>query len=341
MSSVISRETLLQRIQEWMNQGRRAVGPRRMKPDLIQYGILENPQDLLWDGYIHPANSIKEWIFPRHETLYCYNMQGKEIDIQDAVMDIPETLIIGARPCDAASLPILDRVFHWDFEDVFYNRRREAITLVTVACREHDDACFCTSVGVGPATEMGSDAILIPLESGQYEVRCMTPKGEALFSGYTQPSDIKARDFPGPDKGLDLNRIRETITKHFEDPFWAESTRSCLGCGACAHVCPTCHCFDIAEEGNAHGGRRVRNWDSCQFKMFTLHASGHNPRSVQAQRQRQRIYHKFAVYPEKFGPVLCTGCGNCVRNCPAGLGVFGVLEALDRKSREAQHAEHL
>ena len=86
------------------------------------------------------------------------------------------------------------------------------------------------------------------------------------------------------------------------------------------------------DEGSAAEGARVRNWDSCQFPLFTAHASGHNPRSTQPQRQRQRIYHKFAIYPDKFGAILCTGCGNCARNCPVGLGVLRVLEAIDRQT---------
>ena len=93
----------------------------------------------------------------------------------------------------------------------------------------------------------------------------------------------------------------EVLAAGYERPEWQSLTRRCLGCGACAYTCPTCHCFDIVDEGNAAGGVRVRNWDACQFAMFTAHASGHNPRSVQSQRQRQRIYHKFQVYPEKFG----------------------------------------
>ena len=87
----------------------------------------------------------------------------------------------------------------------------------------------------------------------------------------------------------------------------------------------------MVDEGNASAGHRVRNWDACQFAMFTLHASGHNPRNVQSQRQRQRIHHKFQIYPEKFGEVLCTGCGNCTRNCPAGLGVLSVLKTIAAK----------
>ncbi len=105
-----------------------------------------------------------------------------------------------------------------------------------------------------------------------------------------------------------------------------------MGCGACAYTCPVCHCFDIVDEGNGREGVRARNWDACQFPLFTLHASGHNPRHGQGDRQRQRIYHKFHVYPEKFGEILCTGCGNCARNCPVGLGVLPLVT-------EIPHAE--
>ncbi len=62
-----------------------------------------------------------------------------------------------------------------------------------------------------------------------------------------------------------------------------------------------------------------------------MHASGHNPRSNQGQRQRQRVYHKFRIYPEKFDDILCTGCGNCTRNCPVGLGVLPLVEAIAKE----------
>jgi len=60
---------------------------------------------------------------------------------------MPEQIIIGAHPCDAAALPILDKLFNWDPRDDFFNRRREATTVITVACTAHDEQCFCTSVG--------------------------------------------------------------------------------------------------------------------------------------------------------------------------------------------------
>jgi ferredoxin len=91
----------------------------------------------------------------------------------------------------------------------------------------------------------------------------------------------------------------------------------------------------MVDEGGAAGGAKVRNWDACQHALFTLHASGHNPRGTQWQRQRQRVYHKFHIYPQKFGAILCTGCGNCTRNCPVQLGLLPVLNEIQGSGRIA------
>jgi ferredoxin len=280
------------------------------------------------DGFVHPGNSIKEFFFPRHERIYSYRFKGRRLELEDCDPQKVEQLIIGARPCDAASLVILDHVFNWDYKDKFYNERRAATTVVTVGCATFDGNCFCTSVGLGPAAEKGSDAMLYPLGNGEYEVHCLTEKGKALFAGRTQVSDKTAKPAPEPDRKFDAQWVTERLKANYEDPAWKDIVLRCLGCGACAYTCPTCHCFDIGDEGTALGGSRVKNWDSCQFGMFTMHASGHNPRANQGQRQRQRIQHKFRIYPEKFGAILCTGCGNCTRNCPVGLGVLNTLAEL-------------
>jgi ferredoxin len=79
---------------------------------------------------------------------------------------------------------------------------------------------------------------------------------------------------------------------------------------------------------------RRRNWDTCQTCVFTLHASGHNPRGDQNARYRQRIEHKFLAYPLKFGDVLCTGCGRCSRACPTGQDMAEILTAIDARAAE-------
>ena len=328
MSQIISANTLRSLVETWLRDGQRVVAPVRVKPNLVIYQPVQTAEQVALEGFVRPANSIKEAVFPRHEKLFQYRVRDKQIELLPAEPPAQPQVVLAARPCDAAALPILDHVFNWDFRDAAYNRRRALTTVVSLACQEHDPHCFCTSVGCGPDDPRGSDAMLYDLGDGTYEVRTLTDKGQALFVGQLQTSQQVGSASPGPERRASLEAVAEFLAGDFERPEWAGWTNRCLGCGACAYGCPTCHCFDMVDEGGTTCGARVRNWDACQFGQFTLHASGHNPRGVQSQRQRQRVYHKFHVYPQKFGEVLCTGCGNCTRNCPVGLGVLSVLEAM-------------
>jgi ferredoxin len=163
--------------------------------------------------------------------------------------------------------------------------------------------------------------MLLPRD-GAFELRTVTAKGRALLG------EGRAEPFTAPvsvEPKFDPAAVGAFARDRFADSFWERHALACVGCGACAYTCPVCHCFDIVDEGRGGTGERARNWDACQFPLFTLHASTHNPRRTQGERQRQRIYHKFHIYPEKFGELLCTGCGNCARNCPVGLGVLPLI----------------
>jgi ferredoxin len=330
MSEVLSVASLRLLVDQWIAGGRRVAGPHLVN-DRVLYGWLDSAGQLELDDGARPRNSIKEFLFPRHEKLYGYKVGRKSAELTEIVPPQTETIVVAARPCDAALGPILDHVFNWDYADATYNRRRELTTIVTLACRSWDADCFCTSVDSRPDDPRGSDVMLYALDDKTLEIRCLTDKGRRLFAGQGKPSDLKSPVANGPERRFDRDKIGTFLASGFDDPQWPDLARRCLGCGACAYTCPTCHCFDIVDEGAGGRGVRARNWDACQFGMFTLHAAGHNPRSQQAQRQRQRIYHKFSIYPEKFGPLLCTGCGNCTRNCPVGLGVRPVLSAISQK----------
>jgi ferredoxin len=209
---------------------------------------------------------------------------------------------------------------------------------MSLACDGVDESCFCTAVGLGPDARKGADLLLVPNGDG-FAADVVSAKGDAFVKQHAarfadgpalpEPLIPEARARVAANLVADMPKVRAWLEGHFEHPYWQQLALRCHGCGACASVCPTCHCFDIVDEpdGVAHGVRR-RNWDTCQTGRFTVHASGHNPRANQSARFRQRIMHKFAIYPSKFGDTLCTGCGRCARACPGGMDLPEVLRAI-------------
>jgi ferredoxin len=123
----------------------------------------------------------------------------------------------------------------------------------------------------------------------------------------------------------------------FEDPVWETIAQQCVDCGICTFLCPTCHCFDIQDEGSAVKGERVRLWDACMFYNYTKAHAG-QPRPQHYRRYRQRIMHKFRYYPENFGRTLCVGCGRCIEHCPASIDLRAVLRRASTSGATADGA---
>ena len=280
-------------------------------------------------GYIQTSESSKDIAFPRAEKLleYSKNKEGmtvKGIDIND----IPEVILWGVRPCDAAGIGELSSIFNWDYKDEIFNNRLSRVTVFGFSCNKSDEYCFCTSVGGNPGNTAGSDILFTRMgDDGDYLAEVLTEKGLSVVSMATDL--FEKSETSGKEKFLaevqvrfNHEEIKERLSKYFESKEWVEQSMRCLGCGACAYVCPTCACFDIQDEAHGRKGSRVRCWDSCGFSHFTLHTSGHNPRDVQSARWRQRIMHKFSYMPERLSVYGCTGCGRCYRACPVDMNIL-------------------
>ncbi|MCM2263969.1 MAG: 4Fe-4S dicluster domain-containing protein [Desulfuromonadales bacterium] len=334
MPKTITEQNLHHLIDALLAEGVRVIGPKRADA-LTIYAPLANGEELDLDQL--PRRSAKEAFFPPCETILSFEKRDGKITVSDPDLNrLPETVLIGVRPCDAVAPGILDAVFSWDYDDPFYLERRKRTTIIGIACTSADDACFCTAVGCSPDARKGSDLFLVPLQGGGFVVEAMDGKGSALkaryeallaTSGSAQPLPLAV---PAVDS-LDLEKIRTWLAGNFEHPLWQEIASRCAGCGACAFLCPACHCFDIVDEGGEAGGCRRKHWDACGFGKFTMHASAHNPRDVQPQRYRNRIMHKFKYYADKFNQTLCTGCGRCIRWCPVGIDIKAVLDEINKK----------
>ncbi len=285
---------------------------------------VDGPKQVAKD-YLQTILSAKETVFPKVERLLSYKTEPGKVELLDAEPHALPTVLFGIRPCEAKAFAALDAVFNWDSRDKFFNARIEKLAVIGVTCTRADEACFCTSVGGGPADTAGSDILLTPIEGG-YLAEVLTEKGraiQALIPGAFAPGNGTDKDAIAAKvvKAFDQPALTTKLPGMFESELWEDQALRCIGCGACAYVCPTCVCFDIQEEADPKQGQRLRCWDSCGFSMFTLHASGHNPRETQNARWRQRIYHKFSTYPERYQMLGCVGCGKCTRACPVDMNL--------------------
>jgi len=288
----------------------------------------ESGSEIAFD-VLRTARSAKEAFFPRSETLFAFHRDGGKVEIEPVDTVQRPTVLLWCRPCDAASFDMLDPLFSWDYDDAFWLERRAATTVVSIACDAPDEYCFCTSVGGSPGNKQGADLWLAPTGHGLV-AEPQTEKGQALVDAFADlfiEGDAEPRIADMPTK-FAVEKVRPWLDANFDHPFWKNVAYKCLGCGTCAFVCPTCHCFDISDDADFERGRRLRTWDSCGFSLFTLHASGHNPRPTQDGRYRQRVMHKFKYYVEKFGVTACVGCGRCSVSCPIDMNMCAVAAAI-------------
>ncbi len=283
--------------------------------------------DVELEGYLLTTVSVKGFVLPQLEAFLSYdNDEGRLAAAPEG-----KRLLVGVRPCDARALALVDRVYRdRGFRDPLYLARRDNAVLVVWACGLPAPTCFCTSVGGGPGDATGAD--VMAYEAGDdLLLEASSAKGEEFLKAvkFGKPSDAELDEAKATYAKVteamtplwDLGAARPKLYDNFEAEAWEEVASRCVSCGACTFVCPSCHCFDVVDEGKHGRGRRVRFWDACTQSPFTLHASGHNPRERKAQRYRQRVLHKFYYFHDNWGENLCVGCGRCVVACPANVDI--------------------
>ena len=298
-----------------------------------------------WSTALNTTKSPKDFFFPQSEDLMRFKTEGKNIEVIDVREEMQDFVVFGVRACDVKSFDILDRVFLTEPRDSFYAMKREAGIIVSVACTKPAETCFCTTFGIDAASPMG-DVTCWRTADALY-LQANTEKGKALVDRLTvleecdgaavaeQKEKIAKVMNKLPLKDLTTDAFGGGKTQElFNDPAWDELSSTCLGCGTCTFVCPTCQCYDIKDFNTGNGVVRYRCWDSCMYSEFTKMAHGNN-RLTQKERFRQRFMHKLVYYPENNDGIFsCVGCGRCLAKCPISMNIVKVMKKIGGKKGE-------
>jgi len=272
----------------------------------------------------------KDIFFPQTEKMYKFTNNSLEGSLESSFEATKPQVLFGIRTCDAKSIHCLDHVFLTKgFVDEFYQTKRDNTLIVSIGCNgPAEPTCFCKSMDVNPQEADNVDVHLYDLGS-EYGAVAKSEAGEAFLANYAAlfgDADVKIPEVAGFPLNPNLEGVTEKLQKMFDHPLWEEVSRKCLGCGACTYLCPTCHCFDVSARVAGDQGFRFRCWDSCMFSEYTRMAGGHNPRPSKKERVRNRFLHKLQYFPERYGELLCTGCGRCVSKCPVNMDITNIIK---------------
>ncbi len=301
------------------------IGPKQ----LTGKGVLYQPITELKDLYLGEEFAVEpiKKFFLEPSTWITEHEYEEGFSVKTLRQEDKKRIVIGVRPCEARGLVLLDNIFDSDYKDSFYITNRNRTTIIGLACNKPNASCFCTSLGSSPSEILGIDALLFDIDDS-FVVEIITEKGKSLLGSLGE--ELRALD----EKKLDALRVEQknlvkkqikvpdTLDSTFESDYWQGVSLSCVSCGICTYLCPTCHCFDLVDEER----KKLRCYDACSFGDFTLEASGENPRPTKKERYRQRVFHKFDYFRKNFGVNLCTGCGRCIRYCPVKIDIADIVD---------------
>lgn len=289
---------------------------------------------------LNTVRSAKDFFFPQTENLMDFKVEGKNIEVIDTRSECEDFVLFGVRACDVKSFEVLDRVFLAEPVDSYYKNRREHGIILSLACTRPQETCFCGTFGIDAAEPEGdvvcyktADALYLDAKSekGNALLESLTCLTEDADSAPVEAQKAQTRTYLAKLPLADLKTDgfgAGTTSKFFDAPEWKELSATCLGCGTCTFVCPTCQCYDIKDFNTGHGVKRFRCWDSCMYSDFTKMSAG-QPRLTQLERFRQRFMHKLVYYPtNNDGLFSCVGCGRCLAKCPIQMNIVKVMKKL-------------
>ena len=264
-----------------------------------------------------PVTPLKNFFLPVKEDV---SVSGRKPE---------KRVIMGIPHCDLAALNLLDEIYlDKDFIDPFYRNKREEFILISSDCFSNQEHCHCTSYGINPFTEEAGD-IAITLVEEIIVIAVFTAKGEKFIGEFFTDKLVERLDTPTVDfikekRNTVINQLNETnkgipdykktrdLLIDSKDEIWKKYASTCVSCGACASICPTCSCFLLIDRPEF---KKTKQLDACQYPGFERVAGGEDPLHHLFVRFRNRYLCKYVWKPQGFNSIACTGCGRCIEAC--------------------------
>jgi sulfhydrogenase subunit beta (sulfur reductase) len=320
-------------------------GPKKKEHQYVFRPVNEfEEMSLVYSPTILPP---KKYYFPQKEALLKFSIDPYKTD--KAIKEFEEYILFAVHTCDIAGIQCLDVVFNDNPADPNYLNRKEKTTVIGIECMDYCDT-YASCAAVGNHVPRGGYDIMLTDLDDSYAMHINSEKGEKLVAGKSYIREMNDKDRgrlkKAQDEKLkkfhnefskDIKSVEKAFDEGFFSPVWQDVGRRCVGCTNCTAVCPTCYCFDIADEMemNLNDGVRTRTWSYCQMDDFAKVATGEDFRPGRDGRQRHRYYRKFKYPVAKYNKYFCTGCGRCTRTCMAKISLVETVNALLDERRES------
>jgi len=316
-------ETIFRRIREL---GYRVIAPIRLNEDHVVLDFANKFDEVSLD-FIRPRNNPKSFLFPNEDTLLYFDYRSQ--NIKSPLNHSEKLALFCIHPCDANAIYVLDKMLLDPPEDPYYMLRRRNLMIVVLDCEKADDYCFCESVE--SRVPRVYDLWIVP-SSSKYFISIGSRLGSLIIDHLPIKKDRspEIRELNVKKYSFDWSHLRDL----YDNEVWRELSEQCVLCGSCLSSCPTCVCFDVVDRvsHDLNACRRVRVWDSCIFRTFTMLAGGRIVRKSPEERFKFRFYHKFVFIKERYGVFGCTGCGRCISRCSSHIHPLEVVSEVLRNA---------
>ena len=275
-----------------------------------------------------PVNSFKQWLIPAEERLF--GISGGNLKEETRVW--PKFSLVGINVLDLKALALWEQVFS---KDKYYQERRRRTLIVGLGTGAPEEfkkyKVFTHNWEENFLEHLVFDIFLMARVNDGYDLYSGSEKGQ-LFLEKRGAKKYQHVEFAGPiaEEGQDKRMLllKKKVDQSFDQPIWEELGKTCIACGKCSIVCPTCFCFDLEDKNDVNNTGRVRKWGNCFYNDFSLVAGGHKSLDTAKQKIYFWYTHKFVRIPKEYGLPGCVSCNRCSNVCPVGIKINEVLKNL-------------